>query len=227
MRGFEDSPTLKQIAWAHSLENACLLEWLIRGTGRRRLEAYVMFMSVQHERVAALINTHRARFDDESGSLAIASEPSHAAVWVHTFRDTTKKNRPTRSYRPTWEFGRDTRQGTPVSVQGLFREITDRQDSFEHDVLYGALGSDIVHSGPFSLLPIQPQIGRQDTFVLRPMPKSDLCTIALASSNMAMFLVLDSLTEYLGLDLSVELGELKATAETNPHSDSEGASSNG
>jgi hypothetical protein len=36
------------------LENACLLEWLIRGRGRQRLEAYVMFTSVQHERVAAL-----------------------------------------------------------------------------------------------------------------------------------------------------------------------------
>jgi hypothetical protein len=29
------------------LENACLLEWLIRGPGRRRLEAYAMFTSVR------------------------------------------------------------------------------------------------------------------------------------------------------------------------------------
>ena len=44
------------------LENACLLEWLIRGEGRRRLESYVMFMSVQHERIAETIDRHRARF---------------------------------------------------------------------------------------------------------------------------------------------------------------------
>jgi hypothetical protein len=149
------------------------------------------------------------------------------AYGTHTLRDATKKSRPTRRYRPTWAFDRHRRQGRSVSVQGLFREITDRQDSFEHDVLYGALGSDIVHPGPFSLLSLQRQISRRDTFVLRPTPNSGLCTIALASSNMAMFLVLDSLTEYLGLDPSAELDELKATAQTSPYSGSEGDSSNG
>lgn len=32
-----------------------------------------------------------------------------------------------------------------------------------------------------------------------------------------MFLVLDSLTQYVGLDLSVELGKLKAQAQADPY----------
>jgi hypothetical protein len=48
------------------------------------------------------------------------------------------------------------------------------------------------------------------------MPSRDMCSLVLAFSNAAMFLVLDSLTEYVGLDLSVELDELKATAKVDP-----------
>jgi hypothetical protein len=92
-------------------------------------------------------------------------------------------------------------------------------------VLSGALGSDIVHSDPFSLLSIQRQIGRRDTCCGRCPTR--LCTIALASSNTATFLVLDSLTEYFGLDLWAEFDELKATAQASPYSGSEGDSSNG
>ena len=77
------------------LENACLLEWLIRGEGRRRLESYVMFMSVQHERIAETIDRHRARFLAAGATGEIGSDPSHRAVWNYTFRDA--KNRPTRS----------------------------------------------------------------------------------------------------------------------------------
>jgi len=51
---------------------------------------------------------------------------------------------------------------------------------------------------------MQAMDGRR-TFLLRPTPSIDLCTIALASSNTAMFLGLDSLTEYPGLDLSADL----------------------
>lgn len=82
-------------------------------------------------------------------------------------------------------------------------------------MLYGALGSDIVHSGPLSLGRILGWLNSRETFVLAPMPTADGRTIALASSNTAMFLVLDSLTEYLGLDLTSELSALKATAQAD------------
>jgi hypothetical protein len=44
-----------------------------------------------------------------------------------------------------------------------------------------------------------------------------MCTIALASSNVAMLLVLDSLTEYLELGLSAELWPLKAKSKAVPY----------
>lgn len=203
------------------LENACLLEWLIRGDGRRRLEAYVMFTSVQYERVAETINRHKHRFVAAGATaIEVTSDPYHRAVWSTTFRD--KKGKPTRSDRPTWEFDDSTQEGKPVSVGDLFREIAADEHSYEYDVLYGAIGSDIVHSGPFSLSWILHSLHNRQTFSLQPMPSRDMCTLALAFSNAAMFLVLDSLTEFLGLDLSAELGELKANAKIVPSDRFEG-----
>jgi hypothetical protein len=49
------------------------------------------------------------------------------------------------------------------------------------------------------------------------MPKRDLCTIALASSNTAMYLILDSLTQYIGRDLSAELEPMKVRAAVDPY----------
>lgn len=200
------------------LENACLLEWLIRGDGRRRLETYAMFLSVAHERIVAIVNRHRDRFIGAGADPNMASDPYHRAIWTHVFRD--RKGRPTKGERPTWNFDRLTRRGEPASVRALFEEIADSQTSFEYDILYGALGSDIVHSGPFTTLTRMRQrtIGDRATFSLAPMPISDMCTIALASSNVAMFLVLDSLTQYIGLDLSAELASLKAKSHTDPYS---------
>jgi hypothetical protein len=120
------------------LENACLLEWLIRSDGRHRLEAYVMFMSVQHERIVATIDRHSDRFMAAGATPQVASDPYHLAIWTHVFGGT-------KSHRPTWQFDRVTRKGEAVSVHGVFREIADAKHSFEHDVPYGALGSDIVH----------------------------------------------------------------------------------
>jgi hypothetical protein len=197
------------------LENSCLLEWLTRGEGRRRLEAYVMFLSVQHERVGATVHRHEARFLAAGATPEVPSDPYDAAVWGHVFRD-RKKDRPTRSQRPTWKLDPDTGQLLEVSVRELFTEIADGEHSFEHDIVYGALGSEAVHSGPFSLLSIQNAMGRPETFVLRPCPVPDECIIALAVSNTAMVLVLDTLTEYIGLDLSAELTALKANARADP-----------
>ncbi len=198
------------------LENACLLEWLIRGQGRQRLEAYVMFTSVQHERVAATLQRHADRFAAAGATTDVASDPYHRAVWAVTFRD--EKGRPTRSERPTWEFDDTTKRGKPFNVSDLFREIAGGAHSYEYDVMYGAIGSDIVHSGPFSLTHTLQRMGSRLTFVLEPTPVREMCTIALALSNAAMFLVLDSLTEYLGLDLSADLEPLKAKSNSDPYS---------
>lgn len=203
------------------LENACLLEWLIRGEGRRRLEAYVMFLSVQHERIAETIERHKGRLVAAGAIPDVPSHPYHRAIWTHTFQD-TKKQRPTRSSRPTWEFDRNTRKGEPVSVHDMFREIANANHSFEYDLLYGVFGSEIVHSGPFSLSSIQRLMGNRETFVLKPMPVPDACIIALATSNSAMVLVLDSLTEYMGLDLSAELEQLKAKSKEDPYGGANG-----
>lgn len=204
------------------LENACLLEWLIRGQGRRRLEAYVMFTSVQHERVAATLQRYTERFAAAGATTDVTSDPYHRAVWSATFRD--EKGKPTRSDRPTWEFDDATKQGKPLRVSELFREIAAGTHSYEYDVMYGAIGSDIVHSGPFSLTHTFQGMGSRPTFFLEPMAVRQMCTIALALSNSAMFLVIDSLTEYLGLDLSAELEPLKATSNADPYSNStEGA----
>lgn len=201
------------------LENACLLEWLIRGEGRRRLESYVMFTSVQHERYAATNNRYAARFAAAGATPEVRPDPYHQAIWTHVFRD--NKGKPTTSDRPTWEFDRNTAKGQPVGVRHLFHEIADANFSFEHEVLYGALCSDIVHSGPLNLMSIQRLMGNRRTFVLQPMPVPDTCTIALASSNTAMVLVLDSLTEYLGLNLSAELDALKAKSKVDPYAPGE------
>jgi hypothetical protein len=61
-------------------------------------------------------------------------------------------------------------------------------------------------------------MGSRLTFVLEPTPVREMCTIALALSNAAMFLALDSLTEYLGLDLSADLEPLKAKSNADPYS---------
>jgi hypothetical protein len=198
------------------LENACLLEWLIRGQGRRRLEAYVMFTSVQHERVAATLQRHTDRFAAAGATTHVTSDPYHRAIWSVTFRD--EKGKPTRSERPTWEFDDTTQQGKPLRVSDLFREIAGGVHSYEYDVMYGAIGSDIVHSGPFSLSHTLQRMGGRSTFILEPMAVQETCTIALALSNSAMFLVLDSLTEYLGLDLSAELEPLRAKSNADPYS---------
>jgi hypothetical protein len=204
------------------LENACLLEWLIRGEGRRRLEAYAMFTSVAHERIVGTVNRHKSRFVAAGAESDISSDPYHRAIWTHVFRE--KNGNPSKSERPTWEFDPITGKGEVASVKKLFREIAGAEESFEYDVLYGALGSDIVHSGPFSLARTLHGLGNRQTFVLRPTPNADLCTIALASSNTAMFLVLDAFTQYIGIDLATELDLLKTRSKVDPYALSDQAS---
>jgi len=102
----------------------------------------------------------------------------------------------------------------------MFDEIKDSKDlfSFEYQMMYGALGSDIIHSGPFSLTRTVTTVLDRSMFVLRPAPSPDLCTLALGMSNAAMFLVLDSLNEFVGLGLSEELNALKAENQKVPAS---------
>ncbi len=195
------------------LENSCLLEWLIRGKGRRRLEAYVMFLSVIHERMVEIFRRHDVRFGRES---RLSSDQTHRDVWKHTFWD-HKRREPTQSGRPTWDIDPITGKFEPASAKKMFKEIADGKESFEYEALYGALGSDVVHSGPFGLGRIMRDFLEEGLFKLHAVPVRDQCTVALASSNQAMFLVLDSLTEYLGLDLSAELAPLKKRARKDPY----------
>lgn len=190
------------------LENACLLEWLTRGKGRRRLEAYVMFTSVEHERIVATIDRHKHRVLDAGATSELRSDPYHRAIWKYVFGD-KKTDRATRDFDGEGK-------GTPIRVRQIFEEIAAGPYSYDHDVLYGTLGSDNVHSGPFSLSRTQHALGNRPTFVLKPMPVADMCMLALATSNAAMFLVLDTLTEYLGLDLSAEMEPLKARWKEDP-----------
>jgi hypothetical protein len=152
------------------LENACLFEWLIRGDGRRRFEAYAMFTSVAHERIVEIFGRHRNRFLG-AGAEAITSDADHRAVWNYTFRDGAGK--PTKSHRPTWEFDRTNGKGKPIPTADTFREI---EGTFEYDVLYGELGSDIVHTGPFSLARTLQALGNRQTFILQPKPIGEACT---------------------------------------------------
>lgn len=201
------------------LENACLLEWLIRGEGRRRLEAYALFLSVAHERIVETIKRHADRFIAAGAESLPESDPYHHDIWTHIFRD--RKGNPTKSERPTWDFNDETRTGKPASVGDMFREIAkiseeDEAPSFEYDVLYGAMGSDVVHSGPFHALRMHRLMGN-GRFFLRPEPMIDYRTIALASSNSAMFLVLDAYSQFIGLDLKTDLDALKAESKVDPY----------
>src|SRR5260221_645984 len=92
------------------------------------------------------LSKRRRHSDAAAGATTdIASDSYHRAVWSVTFRD--EKGRPTRSERPTWEFDDTTKQGKAFNVSDLFREIAGSTHSYEYDVMYGAIGSDIVHSG--------------------------------------------------------------------------------
>ena len=94
----------------------------------------------------------------------------------------------------------------------IFREIADATHSFEHDVLYGALGSDILHSGPFSLAGTVRSMGGRQTFVL-----SDAHSVTVPCSGLEQLVVL-ALTFYqIWPHLSAELAPLKAKWKSDPY----------
>lgn len=202
------------------LENACLLEWLIRGPRPRRLEAYAMFMSVVHEHIVALVERFRDRFVAAGADSQLTSDPYHRAVAEHVFGNPNND-------RPTWKFGESESgerrkrkrkaKGIQVTVKEMFEEIAEGgRDSFEHEVLYGSLGSDMVHSGPFSLAHGVATLLKESTCFLGPLPRADTRIIALAISNTAMLLVLDSLNEYSGLGLENDIAALKQESQRDP-----------
>ena len=194
------------------LENAALLEWLLRDKGRVRLDAYALFLSVVHERVVAMLHRHAARYLAAGGESLPESSPHHRAVWKHVFGDTTRD-------RPTWEFDPATKKGRYVTVAGVLREVVNTTGSgtpsFEQEAVYGSMGSDIIHSGPFDTLKVQRLI-RGGAFFLRPIPLPDYRTIALATSNTAMVLVLEAYSQFIGLDLAEELDALKTGMKIDP-----------
>jgi len=108
------------------------------------IRLHAMFLSVVHERVVETIERHKGRFISAGADPKVSSDAYHRPVRTLVFVD--KRGRPTKSDRPTWDFDRVTGAGQPVSVGQLFREVAGAQKSFEYDVLYGALGGDIVHA---------------------------------------------------------------------------------
>lgn len=181
------------------MENAVLLEWLIRD--RRRLETYALFTSVMHERTVAVGERFRSRFSAAGADWQVTTDPYHHSVARHVFGDP-------RDDRPTRELNDDGILN-PVFVKRMFEVVTGMPESYEYLVFYAALGSDIVHSGPFSLSGPTALLEQRNIAILKPMPDPGNCTIALAMGNSAMVLVLDSLNEFLGLGLSDELAALK------------------
>lgn len=189
------------------MENACLLEWLLRGEGRRRLETYVMFTSVLHEQAVATIAQFRERFRSAGADPSVDSDPYHRAVSECLFSGT-------KDDRATWAFSPEKGVLRRVSVKQIFTEVTG-DSSFEYEMLY-SMGSDIVHSGPFSLTRTLQHGLKRRTFMLQALPVEDGRTIALAVSNAAMLLVLASFDEYVGLGLAEELETLRVESRKDP-----------
>ena len=196
------------------VENAFLIEWLIRDEYRLRLEAYVMFRRVMHEKYAAMVNRFKERFIAAGAEMHLESDERCRRIAKRVF-GTPRHN------TATWNFDRSTGRGARVRAKEIFEEIGNVEEdlSFEYEVLYGALGSDIVHSGPLSLSRTLQAFRRReiDKFLVEAIPSPEGCSIALAISNTAMLLVLDSLNQYGGLGLAEDITTLKAEVQKNPH----------
>jgi uncharacterized protein DUF5677 len=100
------------------MENACLLEWLIRGDGHRRLDTYALFTSVMHERIVAIVERFRDRFIAAGADLQVKSDPYHRAIAEHVFGD-ARDDRPTRE----------------LSVRGVTGKLPTTEHPNEHDAI--------------------------------------------------------------------------------------------
>src|SRR5437588_2397891 len=103
-----------------------------RMANSRRGAATPRILRNVHERATRAhretIDRHRARFP--AAGATGKSDLIRPTVRHGITRSATRKIDRRGAIRPTWEFGRMTRQGAPVSVRGLFGEITDADPSY-------------------------------------------------------------------------------------------------
>jgi hypothetical protein len=158
-----------------------------------------------NERAVAAFARFRDRFVGAGVDAILGSKSYDQDVARHVFGNA-------RADRPTWAFDRRTQEGRQVSVKRIFEELVDEkgEPSFEYEMVYGAIGSDLVHSGPFSVTRIMANISNKSTFSLQVAPMRRGCFMALVISNVAMILVLEALNQFVHLGLNDVLSELKA-----------------
>lgn len=181
------------------IELGVLMNWLLGGAGRDRLHTDMLFSSVIHERIIEIVNMF---FEDRPAFLAAArskSDPYHRAIARSVFGGNTN----------SWAyFPVDGKPGKlkQVKIVEMFRE-TDGE--FAYAMPY-ARGSQVVHSGPESILRTFRGLLGQQCFCLAPANDSTLCGEAMSLGNFGMLHVLGALDEYIGLDWSERL---KAVAD--------------
>jgi hypothetical protein len=163
------------------------------------LETFVLFFSVIRKRgFEKPEHFYRALAERED----FGRDPYDRAIAEHVFDDRLD----------TWAyFPNPSKPGelTRVSIRKIFEQITDNARPVEYE-MYCTMGSDEVHSTPMSLAGILGRIRSRDTFILQPILSDDVSVLALAISNSAMLLVLDSFNEYAGLGLDTDLNAIKA-----------------
>jgi hypothetical protein len=172
------------------LENGVLMSWMLDGEGRDRLETYVLFMSVLHEKTISLVTEH---YQDRPEILEMAtdkSDPYHVAIAETVFGD----NENTWAYFPSGRSGK-FRQ---IRISEIFKDAVGQ---FAYDGPY-TMASQFVHSGPESLYGILRHLGSRQFFELSPRPSTERSAMALSDSNLAMLVALDALSTYMGLGLS-------------------------
>jgi hypothetical protein len=185
------------------LENAVLMRWMLDGTGRDRLETYVLFMSVLHEKLVALVNEY---FQERPEMLEIArdkSDPYHVAIAEAVFDG----NDSTWAYFPSNKPGRLRK----IPIAEMFKGAGDQEgagSSFAYDGPY-SMASQFIHSGPESLYGVLSDLRPRQFFTLSPQPSRERCGMALSDSNIAMLIALDALSDYMGLGLDERIKAMK------------------
>ncbi len=188
------------------LENAVLMAWQRLDPGRERLETYILFTSALHERGVETLEHFRSEFphlfdEDEEPT---QSDPSHRAVTEAVFHDRDD----------TWAWFPDPDKPgklKKITVAQMFRDVMEKTDpnarTIEYDVMYH-LGSQVIHTAPFSLRGLLARVRASKTFFLEPLHSTDSRLMALAISNVAMIVVLKTADDYIGLDLEADLEEI-------------------
>ena len=178
------------------LENGVLMKWLLGGDGRDRLETYVLFSSVLHERTISLIVEHFTHHPELVEEVVSHSDPYHVAIARTVFG----------GHENTWAYFPSEKSGKlrHVQIAEMFQESSG---GFAYAGPY-AMASQFIHSGPQSLEGIVSHLLETRFFQLRVASSPRMAALALSDSNVAMLLALDALNDYIGLDLGGRVKEI-------------------